>query len=54
MMGGIEEEILEFLDKENIVTGEKQFSMSDLMFMLKKKEFYLKVVEILRNRRFFD
>jgi len=54
MMGGNEQEILEFLERENILTGEKQFSMNDIMFMLKKKEFYLKVVEILRKRRFFD
>jgi hypothetical protein len=54
MMGGNEQEILEFLEKENIITGEKLFSMNDIMFMLKKKEFYLKVVEILRKRRFFN
>lgn len=54
MMGGNENEILEFLEKEPLNTGEKEFKMDDLMFLLKKKSFYQKVVAILRNRRFYS
>lgn len=54
MMGGNEQEILEFLEKENIVTNDKQFSISDIMFMLKKKDFFLKAVDIFRKRRYYN
>jgi hypothetical protein len=37
VQGGYKEDVLEFLRKENILRGDKGFSFSDMLWMLKDK-----------------
>ena len=49
-----QEEVLEFLRTKNLLKGEKGFSFYDMLWMLRDKAFYKKVIEVLRERLTFD
>lgn len=48
------DKIYEFLATANLLKNEKGFTFSDMLWLLSDKSTYLKVVEILRDRRIFD
>eukprot|EP00347_Sterkiella_histriomuscorum_P022623 403337784 len=50
VQSGNKEDILEFLRTENLYKYDRGFNLTDLMWMLKEREFYLKVVQVLRFR----
>lgn len=49
-----EEDVLEFLKTHNLLKGEKGFSFYQMLWMLKDKEFFKKVLQVLRSRLIFD
>ena len=51
---GSKDDILEFLRKYNLLKSEKGFSFNDLLWMMKDKAFFKKVLEILRERYIFN
>ena len=51
---GSKDDILEFLRKFNLLKSEKGFSFNDLLWMMKDKAFFKKVLEILRERYIFN
>lgn len=48
VQGGNKEDILTFLKTHNLDKGEKQFSWYHIYWMLKDKDFFFKVLEVLR------
>jgi hypothetical protein len=52
LKSGQKESILQYLQTKNIF-DHKIFEPSSVLWMLKEKEFYLKVVEVLKNRKYF-
>lgn len=50
---GSEEDILNFIKTKNIFDP-KVLNMAEVWWLLKKKDFYLKFIAILRERKFFD
>ena len=48
------DKVLEFLASANLLKNEKGFNFSDMLWLLSDKSTYLKVVEILRDRRIFE
>jgi hypothetical protein len=46
--------ICEFLEKNNLIDGEKGFNFYDILWLLKDKETYHKIITILKNRMIFD
>jgi len=54
MSQGSKDEVLEFLRTKNLVKGEMGFSFHEMMWMLRDKVFFKKVLEILRERLIWD
>lgn len=52
LKSGQKESILEYLKNKNIFDS-KMFEPSSILWMLKDKEFFLKVVEVLRSRKYY-
>lgn len=52
LKSGEKESIIDFLKTKNIFDS-KIFDPSSILWMLRDKEFYERVVEVLRNRKFF-
>lgn len=50
---GSKSDILNFVNTKNI-SNPNIFNFNDIYYLLKDKEFYLKLLEILRRRRVFD
>lgn len=48
------EEVLKFLQSKNLKKGEMGFTFYDMLWMLRDKVFFKKVLEILRERMIFD
>jgi hypothetical protein len=46
--------VLEFLKSKNLLKGEMGFSFYDMLWMLRDKVFFKKVLEVLRQRHIFD
>ena len=46
--------VLEFLAKANIVAKEKGFHISDMMYLLKEKDFFNEAINIFRSRKYYD
>lgn len=42
--GGFKEDVLEFLKTKNLLAAEKGFNVMDMLWMLKDKEFFIKVI----------
>ena len=51
---GSKEDILEFLRKYNLLKQEKSFNVNDMLWMLKDKAFFKKVLDVYRDRMIFD
>ncbi|TNV74380.1 hypothetical protein FGO68_gene14226 [Halteria grandinella] len=49
-----EEDVIEFIKTHNLLKGEKGFSFHQMLWMLKDKEFFKKVLEVLRGRMIYD
>jgi len=49
-----QEDVLEFLKTKNLLKGEKGFSFYLMLWMLRDKPFFKKVIEVLRNRLIYD
>ena len=54
MLSGDNDSIIEFLATANLYKGEKGFNFSDILWMLKDKDFFLRVTDTLRNRKIYD
>ena len=50
----LNEEVLEFLKTKNLLKGEMGFAFYDMLWMLRDKVFFKKVLEVLRQRHIFD
>jgi hypothetical protein len=48
------EEVLEFLRTKNLLKGEMGFSFYEMLWMLRDKVFFKKVIEVLRERLIWD
>jgi len=48
------EEVLKFLQTKNLRKGEMGFSFYEMLWMLRDKVFFKKVIEILRDRMIYD
>ena len=48
------EEVLEFLKTKNLVKGEMGFSFYLMLWMLRDKAYFKKVIEVLRERLIWD
>jgi len=48
------EEVLKFLKSKNLLKGEKGFNFGEMLWMLRDKVFYKKVIEVLRERLIYD
>jgi len=48
------EEVLKFLRTKNLEKGEMGFTFVDMLWMLRDKVFFKKVLEVLRQRHIFD
>lgn len=48
------EEVLDFLKTKNLLKGEMGFSFYDMLWMLRDKVFFKKVLEVLRSRLIWD
>lgn len=48
---GSDQQILDYIRTKNILAKEKGFDFKKVMFLLEKKDFWLKTMEILRNRQ---
>jgi hypothetical protein len=46
-------DVLKFLETENLYGNAKGFAFQDIFYLLKDKEFFLSVIEILRKRQYF-
>lgn len=53
MTNGTEEDILQFLKEKNIFDV-RNFNISDVLWMLKKKENYQKIIRIFRDRQYYN
>lgn len=47
---GTEAQILEFIKKENLFCYKKGFSIDQILYLLKSKDFFDKCIKILRER----
>ena len=54
LLSGNNKAIIEFLTTANLYKGDKGFNFSDILWMLKDKEFFIEVTDTLRNRRIYD
>ena len=54
LISGDKKVILEFLKTKNLFKNEHGFNFSDLYWMLEDKDFCLKVIDVLRERRIYD
>ena len=50
---GSKDDVLNFVSQKNIL-NKKIFKFQDIYYLLKDKQFYLKFIEILKNRKIFD
>jgi len=50
----LKDEVLGFLETENLMNRSKNFRFEDMAYLLKNKEFFDKAADILRNRGIFD
>lgn len=54
VLSGSKDAVLNFLEQEPLLSQPKKFSFSQLLFLLEDKEFFLKVIAILRKRKIFN
>lgn len=54
LLTGTKEDVLKFLETEVLVGSEKKFDTADMLYLLKDKEFFHKVIAILTKRKHFD
>ena len=54
MQSGNKEDILEFLRNCNLLKREKGYNEQDMLWMLKDKDFYEKVMAIMRERKIYS
>lgn len=54
LQNGTKEDVLEFLRTANLLKAEKGFYFHSMLYLLKDKVFFFKVVEILRKRLIFE
>jgi hypothetical protein len=54
LISGDKKIIYEFLQTANLLNGEKGFKFDDMYWMLKDKQFFTEVVQILRERHIYD
>ena len=48
------EDVLEFLKTKNLPKGEKGFSFYEMLWMLRDKAFFKRVIQVLRDRLIYD
>lgn len=54
VQGGSKEDILEFMKTHNLLNNEKKFNFNSILYLLKDKDFYCKVIALLRERLIYD
>jgi hypothetical protein len=54
LASGENEAILNFLNTANLAKGEKGFNFGDVLWLLKDKQMFTNITDILRERRYFD
>jgi hypothetical protein len=54
LIGGVKTDVLEFLRNQNLLKGDRGFSFSQMLWMLKDKQFWQEVLQILRARLIYN
>jgi hypothetical protein len=54
MLSGNKNSVIEFLSTANLSKGDKGFNFNELLWMLKDKEFFIRVTDTLRNRKIYN
>ena len=54
LIGGVKTDVLEFLRNQNLLKGDRGFSFSTMIWMLKDKAFWTEVIQILRKRLIYN
>ena len=54
LVAGTKDQVLDFLKTENLFSSEKKFDFEKVCFLLKDKDFFLKVISVLKERSIFS
>lgn len=54
LLTGTKADVLKFLETEVLIGSEKKFNSRDMLYLLKDKEFFYKVIQVLAKRKYFD